>query len=230
MAFGVPFDSMEKTVMKFFLSYSSDDSELAGQIKTTLEDMFGVDVFLAHDDIQPSSEWQREILSTLEQADVFIPILTESFEVSDYTDQETGYALARGIFVIPIKIKAIPHGFISHIQALKFQAESPQGSCQTIARAVVRNPKLRKSFLDDLIKNFGGSYSFDRAKAMSAGLMSLDGYTRQQKNEIIRLATDNAQIYGSFGAKKNLERFIKDNKSSIDSALVDVYEQLIKDR
>jgi hypothetical protein len=62
---------------------------------------FGMDVFLAHDDLQPSAEWQKEIVQALRKCDVFIPLLTRSFHSSLWTDQETGIAIARKKLILP---------------------------------------------------------------------------------------------------------------------------------
>ena len=48
--------------LKVFLSYHSSDRALAGEIKLQLN-LYGVDVFMAHEDIQPTEDWQTRILS-----------------------------------------------------------------------------------------------------------------------------------------------------------------------
>ena len=44
-------------------------------------------------------------------------LLTEGFHESNWTDQEVGFALARGILVIPVKYESAPYGFMGRIQA-----------------------------------------------------------------------------------------------------------------
>jgi len=65
-----------------FLSYSHQDRRLAGAIKIVL-DYYGFDTFLAHEDLQPSVEWQQVIVRQLKGCAVFLPLLTESFAKSD---------------------------------------------------------------------------------------------------------------------------------------------------
>jgi len=69
-----------KTI-RVFLSYSTEDKGLAGFIKDSLE-WYGLEVFIAHEDIEPSDEWQEAIIQNLESTDVFVPIITESFSLS----------------------------------------------------------------------------------------------------------------------------------------------------
>lgn len=60
---------------------------------------YGLDVFLAHEDIEPTEEWQTRILSELKRASVFLPLLTDKFITSKWTAQECGIAVARGTFI-----------------------------------------------------------------------------------------------------------------------------------
>ncbi len=77
-----------------FFSYAYEDRKLAGRIKERLE-TYGFDVFLAHDDIDPSTEWQEEILRHLGTCEVFLALLTEEFDESNWAHQEVGIAYAR---------------------------------------------------------------------------------------------------------------------------------------
>lgn len=212
-------------LLKIFISYANDDHELAGEIKRLLEDRYGVDVFLAHDDIRPSREWQEEIKEALNETNAFLALLTESFDGSDYTDQETGYALARDIPIIPLNAGNIPHGFISRYQALRINRRSIESSCDSIAQTLSTIRQIRGMFLDSLIRRFGNSYSFDEAAVMTNRLLEFEGYSRQQKNEIVRLAAANDQISKSFKAQRKLGTFIKTNADELDQDLVETYQE-----
>ncbi len=71
--------------LRVFISYTSLDKKLAGELKSYLA-QYGIRVFLAHDTINPTDEWQVKILEALEKMDVFIPLLTKEFKLSDWTD------------------------------------------------------------------------------------------------------------------------------------------------
>ena len=73
--------------LRVFLSYSYVDRGMARDLKSELEP-YGIEVFLAHEDILPSTEWQEEIVMSIKGCDVFIPILTASFSESSWTDQQ----------------------------------------------------------------------------------------------------------------------------------------------
>ena len=108
-----------KSDVQIFVSYSTLDKQIAGSVKETLANA-GFTVFLAHEDIMPSSEWVEVILDNLNSSDIFIPLITTNFKESDWTAQEAGFALSKGTLIIPVSIDGrMPFGFISRFQALK---------------------------------------------------------------------------------------------------------------
>lgn len=108
--------------VKAFVSYSTSDKELAGKIKKALEN-YGLEVFLAHEDISPSREWRKEILQNIESSDIFIPVLTENFKESTWTDQESGMAIFTKSTIIPLNVDKNPHGFLKDYQAFSLDRE-----------------------------------------------------------------------------------------------------------
>src|SRR3990172_467966 len=149
-------------MVKIFLSYSNKGKDLAGKIKRFLEG-YGLQAFLAHDDIRPTEEWMDRILAELEVCHVFIPILTDDFLESGWTGQETGIAISRKVKIIPLKVTADPPGFISRKQALKLHAKYPNITFRDIVKIISADPKLQELFRDGIIKVFSESYSFDNA-------------------------------------------------------------------
>ncbi len=105
-----------------FISHSHKNKDVASFIKMELHD-FGIDVFVAHEDISPTEEWQKVILKKLKQCTGILLLLTEDFKESDWTDQETGFALALDKIVIPIKSPLTPYGFVSKYQALPWRRD-----------------------------------------------------------------------------------------------------------
>ncbi len=61
--------------MQAFISYQTEDRFVAGKICTLLGE-FGVNTFMAHDNIEVSEEWRLEILKQLEEYSVFVAVLS----------------------------------------------------------------------------------------------------------------------------------------------------------
>ncbi len=207
--------------MKIFVSHHHEYKEKAGKIKSYLEREYGLSVFLAHEDIEPTADWEKVIIRELESCDVFIALLTEMFKLSDWTSQEVGFVLGRKIYIIPVKISQDPYGFISRIQAFKIDDQNLYESCKKIAQLISLRDDLKEDFLNSLISVFKDSDCFDRAKVTIDLLLDYkDEYSLLQMNEIISIASENPQIYGCFKAVRKLKEFVKANESELDPSIV----------
>lgn len=212
--------------MRLFISYSNADRELAGNIKTHLQQEYGFNVFLAHDDIQPTREWEEEILSSLSSCDVFIPIITEHFYDSEWTDQETGFALGRDILIISIKFGKNPRGFLKKYQA--YNHRNVESTYKKILKIIVENADLSEAALDSLLRKFGESNSYDSAGNRIYLLLEFESkLSTSQKNEILNLAASNRQIRESNRAKSRLRRFIAENEGELEDEIVTRYRESI---
>ncbi|MFQ5772764.1 MAG: toll/interleukin-1 receptor domain-containing protein [bacterium] len=200
--------------MKVFLSYSNLDKNEAGQIKHALED-YGLEVFLAHEDIQPSAQWVDRILAELEACAVFLPILTKNFDKSNWTDQEVGIALALKKLMIPLKITVDPYGFIGRFQALRIDINNITPSCHKLAEAINSSPECGNLFRKALIRKFGDSDSYNNAGHNTELLISFQGYTSYQVTKIVRYTIVNNQINGSYKSKRMLRDFIYGYRNDI---------------
>ena len=75
-----------------------------------------------------------------------------------------------------------------------------------------------------MILSFGQSGSFEEAKQRSSLVNEFDGYNGRQANDVLRKAIDNSQIHKSFGARRQLDIFLKKYKA--DEAAVRAYRKL----
>jgi len=203
--------------MKVFISYASSDKKIAHKIKEGLEG-YGMDAFLAHDDIKPTEEWQKRILEELNYAQVFMPLMTEQFLASIWTDQETGFAIAKDCLIIPLKVTEDPHGFISRYQALKVKADLSK-TCSEIMHTIAENSSLGSEMRNLIIEMLGESWSYANAAKNAEILNGLSGYTPGQIKKIARYAMENSQVYDSFDAKDILRPFFRTYQKSIPKEL-----------
>lgn len=105
------------TRFRLFISHLSRDKDKATRLKECLSG-YGIDAFVAHEDIRPTLEWQEEIERALATMDALVAVLTRDFSKSVWTQQEIGFALGRGTKIISLKMGEDPAGFISRKQAL----------------------------------------------------------------------------------------------------------------
>ncbi|MDO8804462.1 MAG: toll/interleukin-1 receptor domain-containing protein [Elusimicrobiota bacterium] len=113
-------ESNSGSALYAFISYHNSDKLIAGQFKEAFE-LLGIDAFLAHEDITVSVEWAQKILAEIAKANLFVCILTERYQKSDWCMQESGIAAFVGnMTVMPFSLDGtIPQGFIAKYQAVK---------------------------------------------------------------------------------------------------------------
>lgn len=103
--------------IRIFISHLAIEKSKATRLRDALKP-FGVLAFVAHEDIEPTLEWQVQIERALHHMEVFISLHTKGFCNSVWTQQEVGFAVAKDTKIIPVRWHEDPVGFISKYQAL----------------------------------------------------------------------------------------------------------------
>lgn len=134
---------------RLFLSHLSTFKATTGQLQAALR-RYGISAFVAHVDIEPTREWQDEIEAGLHSMDALAAILMAGFKESDWTDQEVGVAVGRGVLVIPIIRGLNPYGFISKYQGLNANGKTVGAVAEELFRILVASPKTRARMISCL--------------------------------------------------------------------------------
>lgn len=205
-----------------FISYSSTDKVYAGELKDFLQ-IYGLSVFLAHEDIRPTLDWKEEIIRNLRLCDIFIPIISSDFSLSEWTDQETGIAFGLEKFIIPIRMGKDPYGFIGKLQGCKGD------SYFNVLTAISDNSSLKKSLIDCLLRSLEKVPHFDDASIIVKELEKYSELTRTQTNEVIRIAIKNDQFRLCWNGKKFLKLFSKEHSEKINPMLMRVFDKVKND-
>jgi len=176
---------------RVFLSHKADVKKKTAKLKDDLA-VFGASCFVAHEDIHPTKEWQEEIENALTSMDAFVALMTDNFHDSDWTDQEVGFALGRGVPLIAVKLGKNPYGFIAKFQALSCQwTEAPV----EIAKLLIRQPRM----LDAYITALPRCRSFDEGITLSQVLPNIRKLTDEQAARMATAFNDDPQLRGSWG-------------------------------
>lgn len=131
---------------KLFLTHLSSFKKTTAQLQAALK-RFGISGFVAHVDIEPTREWLVEIEAGLHSMDALAAILMPGFKESNWTDQEVGVAVGRGVLIIPIMRGLNPYGFISRYQGLNADGKTVSVVAEEVFRILVRSPKTRNKML-----------------------------------------------------------------------------------
>jgi len=210
--------------LRIFLSYSSDDKILAGKIKNYLE-QFQISVFLAHEDIEPTLEWRGEILHNLNDCDVFLPLLTQNFIKSEWTNQEVGIAFGNDKIIISLIVNIRPFGFLEKDQGLRISEELSEFSYKDIIKTISKNNILKENLKNCIILSLEKARNYDSGEKRLELLENLD-FTEVQITEIFRKAVINNQIRCSRKGVTQLGKWLEAYSSKIDPSVKELFEKV----
>jgi hypothetical protein len=106
---------------RVFLSYSHSDKPLIEKMATILESI-GLRP-LWDVDINAGKPFTDEIKELIARSHLFVPIITENSHDRPWVHQETGFAIALNIPILPITIGSQPSEMISAIQAITVKSD-----------------------------------------------------------------------------------------------------------
>lgn len=134
---------------RMFISHITSKKKQASRLKTVLED-YGITSFVAHEDINPTKEWQKEIQRALNSMDCMSAMLYEGFHQSNWCDQEVGIALGRNVTVLPLLPDSDPYGFLGEYQGIKIKGMYPEALAKEIFKILCDNTNTRSKYLSCL--------------------------------------------------------------------------------
>jgi hypothetical protein len=124
---------------RLFISHVSASHVAASDLATMLRDCYGVHGFVAHADIEPSTDWQNEIETSLGTMDALLAYLTPGFAASLWCNQEVGWALGRGSLALSVRLGEDPRGFAGRFQAVPGGDGTPVGVTERVFNALAAN-------------------------------------------------------------------------------------------
>jgi hypothetical protein len=182
---------------RLFLSHLSSDKIAVSKLSDELR-IYGISAFVAHEHIQPSLPWQDEIILGLRTMHALVALVTPEFHKSQWTDQEIGWALGRGVPVISIRLGKDPCGFAGKFQALSGSLEQPTALSKSIVAVLITNPLTSSEMRRAVVKAFSSSRSFVRSIALKAVIVKATGFSDEEKTELQKACTENPFVSGAY--------------------------------
>jgi hypothetical protein len=176
-------------------SFKGPASRVSAQLRP-----WGVDGVVAHEAIEPTRKWQEEIESALRTCDALLAFLTLEFVGSRWCDQEVGFAVARRLLIVPVKIGVDPHGFMGQYQAISVSPEpnssSPYKVANAIFDALARNPKTASAMAPAITRRFATSDSYQNTIDVFPLLEAINSgsWTGQMAKEVKKAGDLNSQV------------------------------------
>lgn len=106
---------------RVFLSYSHSDRGLADGVAEALRQVNLEPIYDRH--IRPGTAFTDSIKGLIAHAHIFMPLITEHARERPWVHQETGYAMALNIPVLPLAIGQLPGEMISQLQAVQVKPD-----------------------------------------------------------------------------------------------------------
>jgi TIR domain len=176
--------------IRVFLSHKTEHKVQVGELKNLLWP-YGIDCFVAHNDIEPTEAWQIEIENALLTMDIFVAIMTPDFHTSLWTDQEIGFACARNVTRIAVRMGCDPYGFIGRNQGLNADWTDLSGKITTLLK---NHPKM----VDALIDAMAICPSACVGNQLAKNFKSLETLSDIQLGKFLANYNANQQVYGSY--------------------------------
>jgi nucleoside 2-deoxyribosyltransferase len=197
-----------KGMFRLFITHLAVHRKWASQLQEALLP-YGISGFVAHNDIEPTTEWQNQIETALSTCDALVALLHEKFHESKWTDQEIGFAMGRGVPVFSVNFGESPYGFIGRFQAFNGNKSEPSELAHQIFKSYHKNKQTKKAMSEVLIQLFEQSGSFAEAKSRIGYLEELDAWEPSFATRILSALKSNSQINGSWGVPARVNNLIK---------------------
>lgn len=176
---------------RIFLSHKTEVKKETAALKDGLR-LFGISCFVAHEDIHPTKAWQDEIENALASMDGFVALMTENFHDSNWTDQEVGYAVAKGVPIIAVRLGKDPYGFIGKFQAL---SSTWQSTVEDIVKILIKNDQILSAYIQALRH----CPSYDSGNVLAKVLPGIEKLTATQIDAFVAAYNETSELRGSFG-------------------------------
>jgi hypothetical protein len=199
----------EPGFLRLFLSHKSQYKAQTAELKRRLRH-YGISCFVAHEDIEPTREWQDEIERALFSMDALVVLLTEDFHQSNWTDQEIGVGIGRGVPIIPVRLGRDPYGFIGKYQAVNAKGKKPSEFAQELLRLLLSRPELSETVDEALITGFEQAGGFNQANLL-VDIMN-EHFKTASPELIARIETafrTNPQVSGAYQVQGKLPGLLR---------------------
>jgi hypothetical protein len=193
---------------RLFISHTAANKESVHRLKLALAG-YRVAAFVAHDDIEPTKEWEAQIELALRTMDAMSAIITPDFVESRWCDQEVGFAIGRGKLVVPLcKDDAIPHGFLAKHQGLKIRGLLPAALAEKLARILVENPLSSERMTDALVERMATSKNWDTSIRTMELLEKGVPLNNSQVAKIVQSIEANSQVSTATGVPERIRKLV----------------------
>lgn len=202
-----------KGAFRLFISHVSTIRAYAAELQGGLA-RYGISAFVAHNDIEPTKEWQNEIETALATCDALVALLTPDFGSSRWTDQEVGFAMGRGVLILSVRLNQDPYGFIGKYQGMNGHKRPADEVAGALFEALLQNKLTSLRVKEGLVAQFEKANSFQEARATMTLLERSAGWPEHLKVRIQAAAVQNYEIANAFTVPGRVRQLVDQKTES----------------
>jgi len=177
-----------------------------------------VDITLQQFGVRTADEWngtlEGYVLRMVQDApalatcEALVALLHDKFHASNWTDQEIGFAMGRGVPAFAVRLGETPYGFIGRFQAFNGAGKTPSDLAREIFDAFRKNKQTQRKMSEVIVALFEDSYSFAEAAKRMGFLEALEVWDPSFPARLRAAVQANNQISGSWGVPQRVEKLI----------------------
>ncbi|HWB14142.1 MAG TPA: toll/interleukin-1 receptor domain-containing protein [Pirellulales bacterium] len=213
-AHSIPADALQRIWdgyhVRVFLSHKATVKVQASRLKQSFA-RCGIGAFVAHEDIEPTQEWQREIERALFSMDALVALLTQDYHESNWTDQEVGVAIGRGVPLIAVRLGSDPYGLMGKGQGLGGCSWSNTDDIALkVLQLLFKRLSDRSRLFECVLAAYASATSFaDSAWKVEHLLAKLHDLSEEQVDRVLKAYRANGQNRSSFRGMDLLQPLLK---------------------
>lgn len=197
-------DFWESGDPRVFISHLATVKEKTAELGMQLR-FLGISTFIAHNDIEPTREWQDEIELALSTMDAMIALMSPGFRESNWCDQEVGVAIGRKVPIVPVRVRQDPYGFIGKYQAIQGEGKTPTDLASEIFNILIDKSMIGPKITSKLIRKLIDSNTWDESKR-TMELIEKSKYISKNHIEDMQNALDeNRQVAEAWGVPEKIK-------------------------
>lgn len=203
--------------LHLFVSHRSEDKVAAVGLKKALVP-YGVSAFVAHEDIEPNRVFQTEIERALASMHALVAMATVGFDSSVWCQQEIGFALGRGVPVIPLRLGADPSGFLGRIQAFSGDLTKVDELGSSVVDALLKFGRTSVIMRELLVCRFERVTSWEGARLLKTQLMTVSGFDEGQLARLENALTANEKVASAWGVPDAIRQLLVQHRNPASHA------------
>jgi hypothetical protein len=195
-------------MLRLFLTHLATHRRFVADLQEALWD-YGISGFVAHNDIEPTQEWQTQIETALATCDALVALLHPDFHLSNWTDQEIGFAMGRGAPVFSVRFGQDPYGFIGRFQAFDGRGKTAQQLARELFEAYRKNKQTEAVMAAALVKLLEETNNFAAAKERIGYLEELETWDASFSARVKGALKNNSQVSDAWGVPDRINALVR---------------------